>query len=68
MTEGRVLQDGAGRKSDPYRYWLPGMEEKWRANPSYLDELPSLELLRGGDDPEDLLERWMRERKRGGKG
>jgi len=44
------------------------MEEKWRANPLYLDELPSLELLRVGDDPENLLERWMRERKAGGKG
>jgi hypothetical protein len=32
VKEGRVLQDGLGTRKDPYRYWLPGMVEKWQAN------------------------------------
>lgn len=31
-----VQTAGTGRKADPFRYWLPGAEERWRAaNPMY---------------------------------
>jgi hypothetical protein len=32
VKEGEVLQDGSGSKKEPFRYALPGMEEKWQAN------------------------------------
>lgn len=32
VKEGKVLQDGVGSRADPYRYWLPGMVEKWQAD------------------------------------
>ena len=40
-----VCQDGKGRRNDSYRYWLPGIEEKWRRDPFYLEDLPDLEPL-----------------------
>ena len=39
---GLVLRDGAGRRNDPFRYWLPGMEEKWREDPFSLEALGEL--------------------------
>jgi hypothetical protein len=30
VKEGRVLQDGQGKRKDPYRYTLPGMIDKWQ--------------------------------------
>jgi hypothetical protein len=30
VLEGRVLQNGAGHRRDPYRYLLPGMTAKWQ--------------------------------------
>jgi hypothetical protein len=41
VREGRVLQDGRGRRADPYRYCLPGMVEKWQAafTDSFLKQL-----------------------------
>jgi hypothetical protein len=32
---GLVRQDGTGRRNAPFRYWLPGQEEKWMQNPLY---------------------------------
>ena len=32
---GLVRQDGTGRKHAPFRYWLPGQEEKWLRDPLY---------------------------------
>lgn len=33
---GLVSQQGSGRKSDPFRYWLPYAEEQFRLiNPCY---------------------------------
>ncbi len=29
VQERKVLQEGVGRKKDPFVYWLPGMEDKW---------------------------------------
>jgi hypothetical protein len=31
VASGGVLRDGTGRANDPFRYWLKGQEEKWRA-------------------------------------
>jgi hypothetical protein len=32
VQAGWVLQDGLGTRKEPYRYWLPGMEQKWQEN------------------------------------
>ena len=40
-----VRQDGKGRRNDSYRYWLPGIEDKWRRDPYYMEDLPDLEPL-----------------------
>ena len=32
---GLVHRDGTGRRNAPFRYWLPGQEEKWMQNPLY---------------------------------
>jgi hypothetical protein len=45
VQDGRVVRDGTGRKNAPYRYWLPGMEAKWRATRFCLPDLPPLESL-----------------------
>ena len=29
VRRGWLLRDGLGQKEAPYRYWLPGMEERW---------------------------------------
>jgi AAA domain len=51
VAGGLVLSDGTGRKTDPFRYWLPGAEERWRAeNPLYdleRQQKKELELLFG---------------------
>ena len=36
---GRILRDGTGRKSAPYRYWLPAKAEVWRQDPIHPDNL-----------------------------
>jgi hypothetical protein len=35
LAQGKVLQDGAGTRADPYRYWLPGKEDEWKKDPLY---------------------------------
>ncbi len=40
-----MLRDGAGRKSAPFRYWLPGQEEKWRQSPFYIPENPEVQRI-----------------------
>jgi hypothetical protein len=30
---GLIHSQGTGRKNDPFRYWLPGQEEKWKDDP-----------------------------------
>jgi hypothetical protein len=30
-----VCQEGTGRRADPLRYWLPGQEKKWQADPNF---------------------------------
>jgi hypothetical protein len=41
------LKRGTGRRNEPYRYWLDGMEEVWQSDPL---RLPPLEF-----EPEDFL-------------
>jgi hypothetical protein len=33
VARGLLLRDGLGQRSAPFRYWLPGQEEKWKADP-----------------------------------
>src|SRR5581483_7990910 len=33
VGRGLLLRDGLGQRSAPFRYWLPGQEEKWKADP-----------------------------------
>ena len=42
-AQGLVCRSGQGKRNDSFRYWLPGMEEKWKASPFRLDELPDME-------------------------
>jgi hypothetical protein len=32
---GLARQEGTGRKNDPFRYWLPEQEAKWKEDPMY---------------------------------
>jgi hypothetical protein len=32
---GLITQEGSGRRTDPFRYWLPSQEARWRADPLY---------------------------------
>jgi hypothetical protein len=36
VSSGLVLRQGAGRKDCPFRYWLPGQEDRWRQDPLYV--------------------------------
>src|SRR5262249_31422198 len=33
VARGDVQRQGAGRRHDPFRYWLPGQEEVWARDP-----------------------------------
>jgi hypothetical protein len=48
IKTGLIESAGTGRRSDPFRYWLPGAEERWRAeNPLYdLDKRREKDLRR----------------------
>jgi hypothetical protein len=35
VGRGLVAREGAGRKADPFRYWLPEREAVWKQNPFY---------------------------------
>lgn len=43
VSEGRVLCDGLGRRSHPFRYWLPGAEKRWIDRGLYLEDLPDID-------------------------
>jgi hypothetical protein len=34
VERGELLRDSAGICSDPYRYWLPSLEERWKNDPA----------------------------------
>jgi hypothetical protein len=35
VERGLIACEGTGRKKDPFQYWLPEMEARWRENPWY---------------------------------
>ena len=35
VREGRVLQQGDGTRKEPFRYYLPGMIDKWQAEAAF---------------------------------
>lgn len=43
VNDGLVLRDGLGRKNQPFRYWLPGAEDRWMERGFYLEDLPELD-------------------------
>ena len=50
VKDGRVLMEGTGRRNHTFQYWLDGMEEVWKSDPTrqFLDSLaplPELEPL-----------------------
>lgn len=50
VKDGRLLMEGTGRRNHPFKYWLDGMEEVWKSDPTrvFLDSLaplPELEPL-----------------------
>jgi hypothetical protein len=45
VARGLVRQDGTGRKSDPFRYWLPEKEAQWLQDPLYVFEEEQLARL-----------------------
>jgi AAA domain len=43
VNEGRVLCDGLGRKTHPFRYWLPGAEKRWDDRDIFLEDRPDID-------------------------
>jgi hypothetical protein len=39
-----LLQEGTGRKNDPFRYWLPDAEARWRETKPFYDEFERLRI------------------------
>ena len=42
VEEGLLRQDGLGKSKNPFRYWLPASEERWRRDPVALILMPEL--------------------------
>ena len=42
VESGRLRQDGLGKCKDPFRYWLPESEDRWRRDPVALIRMPEL--------------------------
>ena len=47
VRDGLVLVEGTGRRKDPFKYWLKGIEAKWATDPELLfwASLPPVEPL-----------------------
>jgi AAA domain len=43
VGDGRVRSEGTGRRSSPFRYWLPEKEEEWANDPSRCLDLQPLD-------------------------
>ena len=43
VNDGLVMRDGLGRKTKPFRYWLPGAEDRWMERGFYLEDLPDID-------------------------
>ena len=42
VERGLLRQDGLGKRKDPFRYWLPESEARWRNDPWSLIRMPEL--------------------------
>jgi AAA domain-containing protein len=42
VEHGLLRQDGLGKSKNPFRYWLPESEERWRRDPIALIRMPEL--------------------------
>jgi hypothetical protein len=42
VERGLLRQDGLGKSKDPFRYWLPESEERWRKDPVAWIRMPEL--------------------------
>jgi hypothetical protein len=51
VKDGLVLRDGLGRSKHPFRYWLPGAEDRWIDRGLYLPDIEPLDPL--PDDAEE---------------
>jgi hypothetical protein len=59
---GLARMQGSGRRSDPFRYWLPSAEAKWRDDPLhqiYKDQ-QMLDQLLGIEQQKEWLAAWRR--------
>jgi hypothetical protein len=57
VGQGLLLREGTGRKNDPFRYWLPGQEEKWKTPPWQAEMDRFIERINAGafaDPPGEL--------------
>ena len=47
VKEGKVRVEGTGRRKEPFKYWLDGMEEVWKSEPlqRFVDSLAPLPKL-----------------------
>lgn len=63
MAQGLICQEGTGRRNAPFRYWLPGMEEKWRADPLQLRDLDELLQERAKEFGEQCRDQARRRKK-----
>ncbi|HEX3150412.1 MAG TPA: AAA family ATPase [Gemmataceae bacterium] len=34
-----ILHEGTGRRNQPFQYWLDGMEEVWKSDPFYMEDI-----------------------------
>ncbi len=68
VERGLILREGTGRKSEPFRYWLPASEAKWRGQYPCYDHFEqqqgeqnwrwtSLQEKKGNSRSEDRLAR-----------
>jgi hypothetical protein len=56
---GLLHREGRGKKHWPFRYWLPGQEEKWRADPLAADSVYLEELEAQTRKDQEFLRRQM---------
>jgi hypothetical protein len=42
VAQGLIRKDRTGHRNDPFRYWLPANEDRWRQNPTCQRIMPEL--------------------------
>jgi hypothetical protein len=42
VEQGLLRQDGLGKRKNPFRYWLPDSEARWRKDPLSILRMPEL--------------------------